>query len=145
MGALIPLLGSIATQVANSLFPSEEDKNKRKELEQAIQSQVLANSSAIDKAARDIIVAEAQSESWLARSWRPIVMLGFFGLLALYWVGLVPADHIPEGILDELFTLLQIGLGGYVVGRSAEKVADKVAPALGNGKDKPVDGMPWMK
>lgn len=70
----------------------------------------------------DIIVAEAQSESWIARSWRPITMLTFVGLVVAKWFGLT-----IEGIDNEmelaLMELIKIGLGGYVVGRSAEKVA----------------------
>ena len=39
-------------------------------------------------------------------------------------VGEPVALSIP--LPDELWNLLMIGVGGYVVGRSAEKVADKV-------------------
>jgi len=33
-------------------------------------------------------------------------------------------------LADQAWTLLQIGLGGYVVGRSAEKIAPKIAESL---------------
>lgn len=63
-----------------------------------------------------IVVAEAQGGSWLQRSWRPITMLTFLALVVGDSFGLLATELAPEA-----WTLLQIGLGGYVVGRSVEK------------------------
>ena len=69
-----------------------------------------------------IIVAEANSESWIARSWRPITMLTFVALIVAHWFGFtVPGLSESERLAT--MELVKIGLGGYVVGRSAEKVA----------------------
>ena len=76
-----------------------------------------------------VIVAEAQSGSWLTRSWRPITMLVFLWLIVSYWYGWHAADLTPA-LVDQLFQIIKIGLGGYVIGRSAEKVAPVVAKAL---------------
>jgi len=99
------------------------DKDKAKELEYKIE---MALSESLDKeleAKRDIIVAEAEGESWLQRSWRPITMLSFLGLLFIYWFGLAP-EYIVDNpdVLDSIFDLLKIGIGGYIVGRSGEKI-----------------------
>lgn len=72
-----------------------------------------------------IIRAEATGASWIQRSWRPVTMLTFLGLVVADAFGLLAFRLAPEA-----WTLLQIGLGGYVVGRSAEKVAPVVADAL---------------
>lgn len=64
----------------------------------------------------NIVVAEAQGGSWLQRSWRPITMLTFLALVVGDSFGLLATELAPEA-----WTLLQIGLGGYVVGRSVEK------------------------
>jgi hypothetical protein len=56
-------------------------------------------------------------------------MLGFFGLLASYWLGYSP-PNLSQETLGNLFDLLKIGIGGYVVGRSAEKVAPQVIEIL---------------
>jgi len=85
----------------------------------------------------DIITAEANSESVLARTWRPLVMLSF-GLIIFNDALIVPyIDLFLEAKLDDMFvvsdhvwTAITLGLSGYVVGRSAEKVIDKVK----NGK-----------
>jgi hypothetical protein len=65
-----------------------------------------------------IVTAEANSSNWLAASWRPITMLTFLALVVGDTFGLFATP-----LRDEAWTLLQIGLGGYVVGRSGEKIA----------------------
>ena len=73
----------------------------------------------------DIIIAEAKG-NWLQRSWRPILMLSF-GFIVIYNKFAAPLFGWTIPVLEgEFWTLLQIGIGGYVVGRSAEKIADKI-------------------
>lgn len=84
-------------------------------------------------AAMQIIVAEATSEHPLTSQWRPITMLTFVAIVAnnyllypylsLIWEA-APLLPLPE----DLWALIKIGLGGYVVGRSVEKTAE----AIGN-------------
>ena len=69
----------------------------------------------------NVIVAEAGGKSWLQRNWRPITMVCFLILVILDSFGWLPNKLAPQA-----WTLLSIGLGGYVVGRSAEKVVDKL-------------------
>lgn len=96
-------------------------------------SEVFLKALDFEKAALEaqsrIVEAEAKSEHWLTSSWRPIVMLTFAGLIVARWFG-YSAPNIPLEIETQLWTLLQIGLGGYVAGRSVEKVAEAVAPML---------------
>lgn len=68
------------------------------------------------------VVAEINGDSWLQRNWRPATMLTFVTLVVAKWMGFT-APGVSEAIELELMNLIQIGLGGYVVGRSAEKVA----------------------
>lgn len=79
----------------------------------------------------NVIIAEAQSQSWLARNWRPITMLAFVLLIILDATGVLKSN-LP----DDVWTVIKIGLGGYVVGRSVEKIADKVGKTFGNGGEK---------
>ncbi len=72
-----------------------------------------------------IITAEAQGESWIQRSWRPITMLTFVALVVARWMG-YSAENVTPELEEDLMLLIQIGLGGYVVGRSAEKVAKSI-------------------
>jgi hypothetical protein len=69
-----------------------------------------------------IIIAEAQGESWLQRNWRPVTMLGFLTIIFMYWFGIQP-ENVSQETITELFGIIKIGLGGYVLGRSGEKIA----------------------
>ncbi len=70
---------------------------------------------------KEVLLAEANG-TWLQRSWRPIVMLAFASIV-IYAKFVAPAFSLPSAELEPNFwDLLQIGLGGYVVGRSAEKI-----------------------
>jgi len=78
------------------------------------------------------IQAEVKSGNWLAAAWRPILMLVFTAIVAnnyilapylqaMFHVGLTL--ELP----DQMWELLKIGVGGYVVGRSVEKAVDSHA------------------
>lgn len=67
------------------------------------------------------VQAEATGESWLQRNWRPLTMIWFSILLGTYWFGLTPNNLSQEAVLS-LLGIIKLGLGGYVIGRSAEKI-----------------------
>jgi hypothetical protein len=73
----------------------------------------------------DIIKAEATGASALQRNWRPITMLTFLFLVICDSFGWLHSPLAPQA-----WTLLQIGLGGYTVGRTVEKVALPIANAV---------------
>lgn len=73
-----------------------------------------------------VITAEAQSEGWLARSWRPITMLTFLALVVATFLGW-RAPGVTDQMIDHMFSLIELGLTGYIIGRSAEKVIPSVA------------------
>jgi hypothetical protein len=72
-----------------------------------------------------VVAAEAASGSWLTSSWRPITMLTFLGLVVCDSFGWLHSPLAPQA-----WSLLQIGLGGYTIGRSAEKIVPTVVKAL---------------
>lgn len=78
-----------------------------------------------------IVQAEAASTNWLAASWRPILMLVFGALIVARWLGW-SAPGISEAEVLKLWDIVQLGLGGYVIGRSAEKIIPGVANAIRN-------------
>ena len=75
-----------------------------------------------------IITTESKREAWIARSWRPITMLTFLVIIVLHSLGVIT---LQNEFADKFMTLVQIGLGGYVIGRSAEKAAPAIAKAIG--------------
>lgn len=74
--------------------------------------------------------------NWLERSWRPILMLTF-GFIVLYakFLGPVLGLTIPP-LEDGFWGLLQLGIGGYVVGRTGEKMMDSFTSSERIGKNR---------
>jgi len=117
-GGLVKEVGN----VIDKLFTSEEERLKAKnEIFKVLQEQQLE----LQKLQTEIIVTEANG-NWLQRSWRPILMLAF-GFIVIYVKFIAPLFSLPIPPLeDEFWNLLQLGIGGYVVGRSVEKVAKNI-------------------
>lgn len=109
-----------AAELIDKLHTSEDEKLQRKnellEIQAAAMDAALQYEKDLLTAKADIVYAEASSEHWLTATWRPIVMLGLFSLVMLDSFG-----WLPNRLSEEAWTLLQVGIGGYVVGRSVEK------------------------
>ena len=109
-------------KVIDDLFTNDEERIKAKnEVFKILKEKELE----LQKMQTDVIVTEAKG-NWLQRSWRPILMLGF-GFIVMYNKFFAPAFGLPNAELEgEFWNLLQLGVGGYVIGRSAEKIAKDV-------------------
>lgn len=106
----------------DKLFTSKEEKIKAEAL---IKEIILSKQLELQRMQADIIIAEAKG-NWLQRSWRPVLML-CFGFIVMYVKFFAPLFgwEIPE-LENEFWNLLQLGIGGYVVGRSAEKISKNI-------------------
>lgn len=124
--ALIPALAPIVGQIVGSLFPDPTEKAKA---EAEAMRQLLAHQADIESAAAKIINTEAASTHWLAANWRPLTMLVFVGLIVARWFGW-SAPGLAEAEYLKLWSIVEFGLGGYVVGRSVEKIAPSIASAM---------------
>lgn len=94
------------------------------------QAKLIEADAEIAKAQAGVITTEAGSGNWLAASWRPLLMLTFTYIILHNFV-LAPVFHwTVVQIPPDMWTLLNIGVGGYVVGRSAEKTLPVVATIL---------------
>ena len=135
IGALLPILGPIVKDVVGRVLPA--DKNAAQKLESELNMAMLSNSAAIEQAAASVVIAEAKSEHKITATWRPILMLVITAIVGWNYlfaplieliVQLTTNNQIPLTIElpEELWTLLTVGVGGYIVGRSGEKVAGKL-------------------
>ena len=108
--------------IIDNLFTNDEERLEAKnKIIQVLKEKELE----LQKMQTDIIIAEAKG-NWLQRSWRPILMLAF-GFIVIYVKFIAPLFGFTIPALeDEFWNLLQLGIGGYVVGRSAEKIAKSV-------------------
>ena len=116
--AAIPLLGKVVERLIPD--PDQAAKAKNQLVDMAVNGE-------LDELAQraGVIKAEAQGDGWLQRSWRPIVMLIFTALIVARWLGWSAPD-LSEAVELKLFSIVQVGLGGYIASRGIEKVADKI-------------------
>lgn len=114
-----------AVDLVDNVHTSTEEKLVQQNVLATLQNQVTAKLIELESqtlaAQSKIISAEAEGQSWMQRNWRPVTMLTFLFLVVMDSFG-----WLPNRLADEAWTLLQIGLGGYVVGRSAEQIAKKI-------------------
>tara|TARA_R100001163_G_C4903728_1_gene91168 strand:- start:10 stop:420 length:411 start_codon:yes stop_codon:yes gene_type:complete len=132
--ALIPILAPILGDTIKRVMP---DKDKQVEAEREIRLALLEKSTEIESAANNIILAEAKSEHWITASWRPILMLTitaiiFWNYLAGPLISAIFQFNLVLELPDQLWTLLTVGVGGYAVGRSGEKISQNLRRTNGD-------------
>jgi hypothetical protein len=114
-------IGKLATSIRESIT-GEKIKDPEKVLAMVNELETTAI-----KAKGKVIEAEAKSERFLVAAWRPITMLVFVFIIANNYI-LVPyvnmfltEDIKPLELTTDMWELLKLGIGGYILGRSAEK------------------------
>lgn len=125
MMSILSFIGDIfkpAADLIDNLHTSEEEtlliKERMFKIEQEVTLKLMDYESQLLTSRTNIIQSEAQGASWIQRNWRPITMLTFLILVVLD-----SFSWLPNPLAKEAWTMLQLGLGGYVVGRSGEKIA----------------------
>lgn len=125
MLAITDLIAGIfkpAAELVDELHTSEEERLKAQghllDVQAAAMQRVFEYEKSMLEGKSKIIHAEASSKHWLTANWRPITMLTFLCLAVGDSMGWLSAP-----LRNEAWTLLEIGLGGYIIGRSGEKIA----------------------
>lgn len=116
----------IGGKLIDRLWP---DEAQRAQAQVALLEMAQRGELADLTARAEIVKTEAASEHWLAANWRPILMLTFGGLIVARWFGWA-APNLSESEYLKLWSIVELGLGGYVIGRSVEKIVPSVADAL---------------
>lgn len=133
---LAGLIGPVSGLINKILDKTVEDKDlKRKLKAEALEQMVNKDNDqfmAELKAASGIIMSEASGESSAQRNWRPHLMYLIMGLIVFngcivplteaIWDVNLPILEAWNAVPDQMWSLLKIGLGGYVGGRTLEKV-----------------------
>ncbi|WP_066018018.1 3TM-type holin [Endozoicomonas atrinae] len=142
---ILEFIGGIfkpAADLIDNVHTSDEERLElRKQLDEIqagvqlkmieLEHKVLEYETKVLEAQQAVITAEAQGKSWIQRNWRPILMMVIIAIVANNYV-LFPylslfTDKVTMLTLpEELFNLLSIGVGGYVLGRSGEKIAQSL-------------------
>ena len=108
-------------QILKSIDGLTTSAEEKKELRASVVNTMVTAQSAV-------IVAEAKAGGITAK-WRPYTMLAFAGIL-IYSFFLGPMFGLTVvAIPPQLWSLLTLGIGGYVGGRSVEKVVETLTTA----------------
>jgi hypothetical protein len=134
ISALVNSVGGVISKFVTTDKDKLEAQRELVELERGFQLKVMELDAQWAAQQADVIKAETNSQSWLARNWRPILMLVFTYIIFHNYVlaplfGLGKADIPPD-----MWQLLKLGISGYIMGRSAEKVAPKVVEMFGSNR-----------
>jgi hypothetical protein len=117
---------NIGGQLIDRLWPDPEKKDQAK---LALMEMAQKGELAELMGRAEIVKAEAASDHWLAANWRPVLMLTFGGLIVARWFGFA-APNLSEAEYIKLWDIVELGLGGYVIGRSVEKVVPSLAQVI---------------
>ena len=122
-------LGKTVDNVLGRFF---EDKDQAAKAAQELRLAMLEHEQTAQQVARDVVVAEAKSEHWVTSAWRPLVMLMFAVMIGNNFIIAPYLDaflgtSVMFDMPEQAWGLLSVGLGGYVVGRSGEKVMREYA------------------
>jgi hypothetical protein len=133
-GFVSRIIGPVASLI-DDLHTSDEEKlimkAKLMEIEKDTIAKAIDFESELINAKKDIIVAEAKGQSWLQRNWRPLLMMVCITIIANNYIIFpyiqlfFPEHAVMLELPNELFSLMSIGVGGYIVGRSGEKIVTK--------------------
>lgn len=79
-------------------------------------------------AAASAIQAILTQGSWIERNWRPMLMIMCITILGAYFFGYSPAniDKPLSPMMDEIFTMIKIGIGGYIPCRTIDKAIQQI-------------------
>ena len=127
----LQIIAPLAKMLFSTIDKAIPDKDQAEKLKFQLNQQLLKSSTEELKAAASIVEAEAKS-NWFVSSWRPLLM--YVLIFILVWnfilgpiIKIIFGSVITFELPGDVWTLLQIGLGGYVVGRSGESIARTLA------------------
>jgi Holin of 3TMs, for gene-transfer release len=144
---MFPLLSIVSTVMGLVKGPLStivdayvSDIELRRKLKADLEASLLDHLSKSEELQQNVVVAEIKSEQWLTANWRPILMLVLMGFLILVgfiiptldWIAGHPIPYqprwneLPGGFWD----FLSVGVGGYIGGRSLEKISGQVFGAV---------------
>ena len=127
--AILPaLLGALAPILQKAI----PDEGQRMQAQLDLQRALLDGQSDLARAMADVMKADAASESPLTRNARPITVL--WALAMITWVGVVaPMLGLQvevvaalKGVPAELWSLLTVGIGAYMLARSVDKIVPQM-------------------
>ena len=132
--SILTVIKNLIPSIGRTIEKAVTDKDAARRLKTEIETLLIGAQNSLVESQTKIIVAEAQGGSFIQRSWRPITMLMFVAIIANNYILVpyavafgaeVPMLDIPPG----MWSLLTVGIGGYIGGRTYEKVTKLKNPS----------------
>ena len=124
----IAAIGPIAKMIGGIVDKAVPDKDLKEKLKHELNTQLINGDHEELIAKSKIVQAEASSKHWLTATWRPALMWICIIVIFNNYI-ITPILNATLGlsleltIPDPMWNLLTIGVSGYIVGRSGEKIA----------------------
>lgn len=128
------LAGPLVDKIVGLFASMQDRKLSEYEIRAEVEKQVLSTIADVTRTQGDVIMAEMRGEDKLQRLWRPITALlfvfivfwfGFLQPLFVGWFGLPPL-RVGDTLLLQIIDLVKLCLGGYIGGRTLEKIVSTV-------------------
>jgi hypothetical protein len=150
ISAISAIIGTVASAAVQFFKSRNEDRMDARELERvqveieyAVKAALEENRAQIEQASASIVKAEVEGEGIKAK-WRPHMMYWLMGMVSIIpvfalievFTGLFLVDVFIGGLSQvpgPFWTLLTIGMGGYIGGRTVEKTAKTVVEGMNMG------------
>lgn len=124
IGPIIEIIGS----VLNKVIPNADDRAKAQE---EITRKLIENEAAIYDAMKTVMAADAASDSWMTRNARPAVVFWCLGMMTWLVISpafglLAPTIEALKAIPSDMWSVVMISIGGYILGKSGVDIAKVV-------------------
>lgn len=139
----LPIIGAIFTKILDVVAEVVPDKDLQAQIKAGLSEKIVkADFSLLEseiKSQAQALAAELTG-SKIQRSWRPHLM--YLIMFFLFWLVIVvpvlgmfgvvmPVKEALESVPTQMWTMLTVGLGGYTVFRSGEKMVKSWAAGKG--------------
>lgn len=140
MKLISSILGTVAGPVFDVIDKAVTDKDEANRLKTDIRHRLIDQKDAALQAQMKVILAEATGESWLQRNWRPLLMTVIVVIIAnnyllAPYLGAMFGVGLQLELPEQMWNLMTLGVGGYIAGRSGEKIAGTLKGKRGNFLD----------
>lgn len=121
------ILGTVAGPVFDVIDQAVTDKDQAARLKAELKRRLIDQQDAGLQARMKVVLAEATGESWLQRNWRPLLMIVIVAIVAnnyllAPYLGAMFGVGLQLALPEQLWDLMTMGVGGYIAGRSGEKI-----------------------
>lgn len=122
-----------AADLIDNVHTSTEEKlelkAKFKEIELSLITKLSSLVEKLINAQKEVLMTEMKG-SWMQKNWRPMLMMMIMAIIGNNYIVVPYLDAMFDWSVvltlpKELWTLLTVGVGGYVGGRSVEKLFKK--------------------